>query len=412
MIAAADGHRAGNGVHNSSSIDPVGVKKVDDGMATVDPKHKKRAHQHDLSMAHIQDRVGHATHAGVKAKHRRAVTVLGRIGWIAKGLVYALIGGLCCRAATSDDFTASNIDASPQGAFVLIGRGVTGIYILILMAVALATYICWRFWEGVTAQGSHPIYGKFKNFFSFRLSPLVSGAVYTAYLVYILTLIPKAFDYKNNAVENTNGNDFTADWNKTGIGRTGLVILAIAFIAATATQLQGALTKKFHRELRLKELRPWAKWLVLITGHIGFLGRAALFCFVAVLMCRALHGSSGNRKKNTISNALTQLTTSKGGRAVLFLIGFGLIVYCLYAVLNSYPARIFPTPLPSQKEMEEIEEKRREKERLKAEKAAAKGDRAKTKLEKAIAMLPLPGKHSNSATTATIGSQPKLATAV
>ena len=51
-------------------------------------------------------------------------------------------------------------------------------------------------------QGQHPCYGRFKNFFSFRLSPAVSGGVYTAYLVYILTLIPKAFDYKNDAVEN------------------------------------------------------------------------------------------------------------------------------------------------------------------------------------------------------------------
>ena len=119
----------------------------------------------------------------------------GRIGWIAKGIVYGLIGGLCCRGAVSEDL---NIDASPQvcccskglwqlswsilksmqhmnarhlvlktkcillaylilacgtqGAFVLIGKGAAGIYILIVMAVALATYIIWRFWEGITAQ--------------------------------------------------------------------------------------------------------------------------------------------------------------------------------------------------------------------------------------------------------------------
>lgn len=33
-----------------------------------------------------------------------------------------------------------------------------------------------------------------------RLSPLVSGGVYTAYLAYILVLLPKAFDYHNDAV--------------------------------------------------------------------------------------------------------------------------------------------------------------------------------------------------------------------
>lgn len=36
------------------------------------------------------------------------------------------------------------------------------------------------------------------------------------------------------------------------------------------------------------------------------------------------------------------------GQVVLFLIGFGLILYALFACLNAYPAKIFPTPLPSQ----------------------------------------------------------------
>jgi len=35
-------------------------------------------------------------------------------------------------------------------------------------------YACWRFWEGITGQGSDDAFGKFKNFFKYRLSPLVS----------------------------------------------------------------------------------------------------------------------------------------------------------------------------------------------------------------------------------------------
>ena len=61
------------------------------------------------------------------------------------------------------------------------------------MGAGVALYIIWRFWEGITGQGSHPAYSRFKNFFSFRLSPLVSGGVYCGYLVYCCTLVPKAF---------------------------------------------------------------------------------------------------------------------------------------------------------------------------------------------------------------------------
>ena len=51
----------------------------------------------------------------------------------------------------------------------------------------------WRFWEGITRQGAHEAYSKFKNFFSFRLSPLVSGVVYLAYLAFCATLVPKTW---------------------------------------------------------------------------------------------------------------------------------------------------------------------------------------------------------------------------
>lgn len=57
-----------------------------------------------------------------------------------------------------------------------------------------------------------------------------------------------------------------------------------------------------------QELRWWSKWLVLVSGHLGALGRAALFMGVAILMFRAM-GDKGdaNKKENTVSKALNQL---------------------------------------------------------------------------------------------------------
>ena len=46
---------------------------------------------------------------------------------------------------------------------------------ILYMLVGVVTYIRWRWWEGITQQGANPEYSKAKNFFSFRLSPLVSG---------------------------------------------------------------------------------------------------------------------------------------------------------------------------------------------------------------------------------------------
>lgn len=61
-----------------------------------------------------------------------------------------------------------------QGAFILVGNNSFGYPLLVVMAIGVFTYAAWRFWEGITGQGSDDAFGPFKNFFRYRLSPLVS----------------------------------------------------------------------------------------------------------------------------------------------------------------------------------------------------------------------------------------------
>jgi hypothetical protein len=53
----------------------------------------------------------------------------------------------------------------------------------------------------------------------------------------------------------SSGSDFTKSWQSSAFGRFGLVMVGLAFLVAVIVMLQGAFTKKFHRELRLK-VRP------------------------------------------------------------------------------------------------------------------------------------------------------------
>lgn len=50
----------------------------------------------------------------------------------------------------------------------------------------------------------------------------------------------------------SSGSDFTKSWKGSAIGRFGLVLVGLAFLAAVLVMLQAAFTKRFHRELRLK----------------------------------------------------------------------------------------------------------------------------------------------------------------
>lgn len=61
-----------------------------------------------------------------------------------------------------------------QGAFILVGNSTAGVGYLVVMAVGVLLYSCWRYWEGITGQGSDASFGPYKNFFRYRLSSLVS----------------------------------------------------------------------------------------------------------------------------------------------------------------------------------------------------------------------------------------------
>ena len=74
-------------------------------------------------------------------------------------------------------------------------------------------------------------------------------------------------------------------------------------------------------------------WCVVLSGHVGFLGRSGVFLFVAVLMFRTIKSPDINTThETTIGNALSQLQKTHGGRAGLFILGFLLLVYGTFAV--------------------------------------------------------------------------------
>ncbi|KAL3147402.1 hypothetical protein ABBQ38_014468 [Trebouxia sp. C0009 RCD-2024] len=299
---------------------------------------------------------------GVKPKHRKIVRTFGQIGWVFKGLVYAIIGGVACQAAAQGVSHVRGGDISPQGAFILVGNNSFGYPLLIVMAIGVFTYASWRFWEGITGQGSDDAFGPYKNFFRYRLSPLVSGTVYTAYGIFVITLIPR---FKNIEDADSQGS-FPDSWRNSGIGKFGLAVFGLAFLIATITQLQAALTRNFHYDMK-DDLPNWLMWTVIVTGHIGFIGRAGVFLFVGILFFRLISDESvADPNTTTIGNGLAQLQKSHGGRACLFILGFVLIVYGAFAVMNAY-CKVYPTPPPSRRPI------RMKQARLAAEKAARRG---------------------------------------
>eukprot|EP00882_Tetradesmus_deserticola_P000224 GHRQ01000251.1.p1 GENE.GHRQ01000251.1~~GHRQ01000251.1.p1 ORF type:complete len:491 (+),score=179.67 GHRQ01000251.1:108-1580(+) len=283
---------------------------------------------------------------------RKALAWVGRIGWLGKAVVYAMIGGLACQAAMGQDppkqeavSTKDQVNASPQGAFVLLGTtpGGTDLALLLVMMLALVCYITWRFSEAILGQGYDREFSSKKNFFKFRVSPFVSGAVYCSYLVFIIQLL---HDEVTDAPPAPAAETWPATWRHSSLGKAGLALLGLAFLIATCIQLQGVLSKQWHKDYR-EDGPKWIMRIIFTIGHFGFAGRGAAFLAMAIMFFKDVADADEvNHTSTMVADALQQLQANRGLRAVLMIIGLLLIMYGTFAVLSSW-ARQFPTRAPS-----------------------------------------------------------------
>ncbi|KAI9323350.1 hypothetical protein BX666DRAFT_1873402 [Dichotomocladium elegans] len=284
---------------------------------------------------------------GVRPQHVKIVRFIGRSGFIAKGVVYGIIGVLIMTNVTGA-YTpnGSQGNESPQGAFLLLG-GIPAIGrpILVVMAIGLITYLVWRFWEAITGQGYDATRTARSNFFKYRLSPIVSGGVYCGYLYYLIRMIYETSEEQQNTASSK---EFPASWTDSVAGSAFVGIFGLAFLIALVTQVINAATANFIPDLKTSapDARKWEARIVNFAGRIGFGARAAMFGTLSGFFWDSLAKRNESGDVNMIAAAIGKLSTHTGGKFFMVLLGLGLIIYGLFAIANAY-YKYFPTPPPS-----------------------------------------------------------------
>lgn len=206
----------------------------------------------------------------------------------------------------------------------------------------------YRFWEAITGQGSDASFSKKKNFFRYRLSPFVSGLVYTAYAYYVIHMI---FQTEEEQQVSASSKTFPSSWTESGIGKAGIVLLGIAFMIAFLTQMINAIKAPFIKDLKTSEpdARRWEAFLVHTMGRIGFFGRAVLFGTLSGFFWDSLAQRNESGEKNMVAAAVSKLANTAGGRFLMVVLGVCLVIYACFAVSNAY-YKYFPTPPPTRQE--------------------------------------------------------------
>jgi len=265
---------------------------------------------------------------GFTSKHNESFDSLaikfGRLGFLARGFVWASIGGVACSAA----FTGGSSKGA-NGALDVVARSTGGFIIYILASIGIFSYAAWRFFEGFYGLRVSPFDRRWKRVINGYVVPFVSCAIYIAFGISNIYVMVHGRSGSNSSI--------TADIAENVVGKIFLNIASIILTGVAFAWLGQLIKGTFKEIMDAEKFNKQPKWLrctVLATGYLGILGRIILFLLLAVLLFRTTWDK--HIRSSGFGGALNQLQISTGGKVFLMFVGILLIIFGIWSVFNSY----------------------------------------------------------------------------
>jgi hypothetical protein len=248
---------------------------------------------------------------------------LSRAGFVARGLIYGIIGVLAFKVALGQGGKLEN----QQGALHTVAHQPFGKFLLILLAIGLGSYSLWRL---VRAALGHGPEGSDRGFD--RLAALGSGLTYLALCLIAIRVLSGSGGAEN--ADKTTAGVFGWPAGSWIVGAAGL-----AFIGLGLYQGYRGLTKDFLADSKTEEMGPlvrrWIGWI----GMVGYLARMVVFGLVGVFLVKAAVDYNP-RAAVGLDGALAKLLHHSYGQLLLGAVAAGLIAFAVYSFSDARFRRI------------------------------------------------------------------------
>lgn len=254
------------------------------------------------------------------------IVKFGRVGWLAKGVVYLLAGGLALHVVNRSfgwtKVMAGSTEASPTGAIKEVAQSQSGPLLLIALAVGMFLYAAWRLATAIL-PGSTDAEGLVT-----RVGYCISAIIYTTFGFTALSL---ARSRAAKADGNETVTDMTRQVLQEPTGRWLIGFAGAVVIATGVYRISKGLRSDVTCDIDMSGMSRVRSELTRRLGAVGEIGRGIAMGLIGFFLIRAAVTFRA-AEATGLDGALRRLALETWGVFVVAAVGIGLIAYGLFCL--------------------------------------------------------------------------------
>jgi hypothetical protein len=271
-----------------------------------------------------QMQIRQARQGGEKVVRSDAFELLARAGFVARGLIYGIIGILAIKLAVG----AGGQTTNQQGALKTIAQQPLGKVLLILVAIGLGGYACWRLLRALVGHGPEASDSGFE-----RLAGFASGIVYASLCAVAVKILVGSGSGSGDVHAKTAG---VLGWPAGTwlVGIAGAILIGVGLY-----QAYRGIKKEFLNDSKTEEMSPTVRKWIEAIGTFGHLARGVVFGLVGVFLIKAAIDYNPNSAVG-LDGALAKLAHASYGAFLLGVVAAGLIAFAVFSLSDARYRRI------------------------------------------------------------------------
>jgi len=266
--------------------------------------------------------------SSIAAKGRRAgrspwVERLGRLGLVAKGVVYLVLAILAVKVALG----ARDEEADKEGVLREIAAQPFGRGLLTALAVGMFGYAIWRLAQGFLDRDGK---GEDASGLAKRAGAIARGFWWGALGVLTVSKIVGASSGSTSGQED----NATAGVLALPLGRYIVFAAAAGFLASAVFNGYRAVTCNFEKRLQTEQMSDAEEKAATGVGVLGHLARLVVFGLIGLFLAKAAWEFDADETRS-LDGALREVAAQPYGTFLLCAVAIGLGAYGLYCFVQA-----------------------------------------------------------------------------